>query len=47
VNKNINTGKFNKCGIDQLTCPDCSIQYIGQTGRRLHVVLKEHFQGFK
>jgi hypothetical protein len=32
LNSGINTNKFNKCGIYQLTCPDCNMKYIGQTG---------------
>jgi hypothetical protein len=25
--------KFNNSGVYQLTCPDCHMKYIGQTGR--------------
>jgi hypothetical protein len=27
------TEKYNKCGIYQMKCRDCSLKYIGQTGR--------------
>ena len=39
--------KFNKSGIYQLTCKDCSEKYIGQTGISLYVRFREHFNDFK
>jgi hypothetical protein len=39
--------QFNKSGVYQLTCPDCNMKYIGQTGRPLHVRFREHFRDFK
>jgi hypothetical protein len=30
--KNTNFNKYNKCGVYQLTCQDCSKKYIEQTG---------------
>lgn len=32
-NKKTNNNKFNKCGVNQLTCQDCKRKYIRQTGR--------------
>jgi len=29
--------KSDKCGVYQLTCPDCNMKYIGQTGRPFHL----------
>jgi hypothetical protein len=29
---NYHQNKFKKCGVYQLTCPDCNKKYIGQTG---------------
>jgi hypothetical protein len=34
-NKNIHPNKFNKCGVYQLTCHDCSRKNIAQTDRFL------------
>jgi len=31
VQHGINTTKLNKCGIYQLSCPDCIMKYVGQT----------------
>lgn len=45
--KHINTNKFNKCGIYQLTCPDFNMKYIGQTDRPFRVRFKEHFCDLK
>jgi hypothetical protein len=39
--------QFNKNGVYQLTCPDCNMKYIGQTGRPFHVRFHEHFRDFK
>jgi len=36
-----------KCGIYQLSSPDCNIKYIRQTRRPFHVRFKEHFHDFK
>jgi hypothetical protein len=30
------TGKYNRSGIYQMKCPDCTLKYIGQTGRTFH-----------
>ena len=37
----------DKCGVYQLTCPDCNMKYIGQTGRPFHVRFQEHFRDYK
>jgi hypothetical protein len=34
--------KYDRSGVYQLTCPDCSMKYIGQTGRPFSVRYKEH-----
>ena len=39
--------KFNKSGIYQLTCPDCNMKYIGQTGRSFLTRYREHFRDCK
>jgi len=39
--------KFDKRGVYQLTCPDCNMKYIGQTGRPFHVRFQEHFRHYK
>jgi hypothetical protein len=46
-NRNINQNTYNKCGVPQLTCHDCSEKYIGQTGSPFSVGFQEHFQNFK
>jgi hypothetical protein len=41
--------KYNKSGIYQLTCPDCSKKYTGQTDRtfstRFHIHFRDYTQG--
>ena len=39
--------KFNKSGIYQLTCPDCNMKCIGQTGRYFLTRYREHFRDYK
>jgi len=39
--------KYDNSGIYQLTCPTCSMKYIGQTGSQLRVRFQEHFQDFR
>ena len=39
--------EFEKSGVYQLTCPDCDMRYIGQTGRHFRVSFQEHFRNFK
>jgi len=41
--QNHNQSKFDKCGVYQLTCLDCNMKYIGQTGRPFHIRFQEHF----
>ena len=42
-----NSNKFYKCGVYQLTCPDCNKKYIGQAGRPFHIRFHEHFRDYK
>ena len=48
---NTNTRKpelqYKKSGIYSLTCPDCQMKYIGQTGRSFYKRYKEHFHDYK
>jgi hypothetical protein len=37
---------YDRSRIYELTCPDCSKKYIGQTGRSFSVHFKEHFREF-
>jgi hypothetical protein len=37
---------YDSSGIYQLTCPDCSKRYIGQTGRLFSTRFKEHFREY-
>ena len=39
--------KYDNSGIYQLTCPTCSMKYIGQTGRQFRVRFQEYFRDFK
>ena len=39
--------KLDSSGIYRLSCPDCNMKYIGQTGRSFKVRFKEHFHDFK
>jgi hypothetical protein len=45
--KNTNFNKYNKCGVYQLTCQDCSKKYIEQNGGLFHVRFQEHSRDFK
>ena len=46
-NNTSTSDKFNKSGIYQLTCLDCNMKYIGQTGRSIYTRYCEHFRDFK
>jgi hypothetical protein len=37
----------NKSGVYQLTCPDCNMKYIGQTGRSFQKRYQEHMRDYK
>jgi len=37
---------YDKCGVFQLTCPDCKMTYTGQTGRPFKTRYKEHMRDF-
>jgi hypothetical protein len=43
----VNDDNLNKSGIYQLTCPDCSMKYIGQTGRSFRKRYQEHLRDYK
>ena len=38
---------FEKSGIYKLTCPDCNMTYVGQTGRSFSTRFREHARDFK
>ena len=39
--------QFQQSGIYSLTCRDCHMKYVGQTGRSFHKRYKEHFHDYK
>jgi hypothetical protein len=39
--------QFENSGVYQLTCPDCNVRYIGQTGRFFCVRFSKHFRDYK
>jgi hypothetical protein len=39
-----NADKYSKSGIYQLSCNECPLKYIGQTGRNFRTRYKEHVQ---
>ena len=39
--------QYKKSGIYSLTCPDCQMKYVGQTGRSFHKRYKEHLHDYK
>jgi len=39
--------QYDSSGIYQLTCPDCHMKYIGQTGRSFRIRFAEHFRDYK
>jgi len=39
--------QYEQSGVYSLSCPDCHMQYIGQTGRSFQIRFKEHFHDFK
>jgi hypothetical protein len=41
------TDQYDNSGVYQLTCPDCQMRYIGQTGRSSKLRYSEHFRNFK
>jgi hypothetical protein len=41
------TDKYNKCGIYQIKCKDCSMKYIGQIGRTFNTRYKEYIYDMK
>jgi hypothetical protein len=38
---------YNNSGVYRLTCPDCGMKYVGQTGRPFRVRFQEHFRDYK
>jgi hypothetical protein len=47
IQHNHNQNKFDKCGVYQLTCPDCNKKYTGQTSRPFHIRFQENFRNYK
>jgi hypothetical protein len=41
------TDVYNLCGIYQMTCKDCPLKYVGQTGRNFRTRYKEHIREIK
>jgi hypothetical protein len=39
--------QFDSSGVYQLTCPDCHMKYVGQTGRSFKIRFAEHFRDYK
>jgi len=39
--------QYERSGVYSLICPDCHMQYTGQTGRSFQTRFKEHFHDFK
>ena len=39
--------KFDCNGLYQLTCPDCMMKYVGQTGGLFRTRFSDHFRDFK
>jgi ribosomal protein S8E len=39
--------QYDNSGIYQLTCPDCQMKYIGQTGSPFKIRYAEYFRDFK
>ena len=37
---------FQRSGVYEIKCKDCDCKYIGQTGRKFHVRMKEHRRDF-
>jgi hypothetical protein len=46
-NKHMSTDKYALSGACKLTCPDCIMAYIGQTGRNFSDRYKEHKNALK
>jgi hypothetical protein len=47
INQNQTQNPFSKSDVYQLTCPDCSRKYDGQTERSFPTRFQEHFHDFK
>ena len=48
LKKEFNTQcKYGKSVVYQLTCPDCKMTYMGQTGRPFKARFQEHVRDFK
>jgi len=47
VNKKFPQPAYEKCGVYQLTCPDCEMTYTGQTRRSFKTRFKENMRDFK
>jgi protein-arginine kinase activator protein McsA len=46
-NKHMSADKYMRSGAYKLTCPDCNMAYIGQTGRNFYERYKEHKNALK
>ncbi|PNF39362.1 hypothetical protein B7P43_G18159, partial [Cryptotermes secundus] len=45
--KHETTDKYNLCGVYQMTCKDCDLKYVGQTGCNFRTRYKEHIREIK
>jgi len=43
----ISNSKLDNSGVYRLTCPDCQMKYVGQTGRSFRISFQEHHRDFK
>ena len=39
--------KLDESGVYSLTCPDCNMKYVGQTGRSFRIRFREPYHNFK
>jgi len=39
--------QLDKSRVYRLTCPDCNMKYVGQTGRSFRIRFQEHYRDFK
>jgi len=39
--------KLDESGVYSLTCPDCNMKYVGQTGQSFQIWFQEHYCDFK
>jgi hypothetical protein len=41
------TDKYDLCGVYQMSCKDCNLKYVGQTGCMFQIRYKEHIREIK